>query len=369
MRTISQNAADFLTKLTPFVESDGARNWNQISREMPIPYQTLRDRMAGLKEDGMTILAIPDIEKIGLERIRGSFRLSKDHLNDVKSFFGGLHQSAGLRTYARLLLNQFFECEFLIPKVSVAELTNLLNKLEETGYIEDAKIKRLLWKDFLNLKTEFYDYSKKEWDVDFSSLSSDPSSFQIPSKSEPERFDYSDLLMIKELEMNSWIKSVEIAKRLGITFGDTIYHLNNHVFGRKLIKSFRLRWDGTREAWLKHSIVLAIISFRKISDEDLRHAISVLTSNPFTWSHMRTDDGTYLAELAFPIPQFPDMLQQISSKLLHLGLAPEFFVKDWSCLSTFTIPYLLYNQERSAWEFNAKNALEYTLQMVKTYST
>jgi hypothetical protein len=369
MRTISEKSADFLTKLGPFIELDGARNWNQISREMPIPYQTLRDRMKGLKEDGMTVLAIPDVEKIGLERVRASFNLAKEHQNEIKSFFGGLHQSAGLRTYARILLNHSFECEFLIPRGSVAELSKLLAKLQEVGYIGEPKIKRLLWKDFLRLKTQFYDYSKKEWDVDFSSLSSDPSSFEIPSRSEMTRFDYCDLQMIKELEMNSWIKSIEIAENIGLAFGDTIYHLNNHVFGRKLIKCFRLRWDGTREAWLKHSIISTIFTFPEISDENLRHAISILTSNPFTWSHMRTEDGTYLAELAFPISLFPDMLQQISSKLLHLGLVPEFAVKDWSCLSTFTIPYLLYNREKSTWEFKAENALEYTLQMVKTYSS
>jgi DNA-binding Lrp family transcriptional regulator len=366
MRTISEKSADFLTKLAPFIESDGARNWNQISREMPIPYQTLRDRMKGLKEDGMRILALPDVEKIGLERVRGSFRLSKAHVNEIKSFFAGLHESAGLRTYARLLLNYFFECEFLIPKGSIGELANFLNKLEEMGYIEDPKINSLLWKDFLRLKTEFYDYSKKEWGINFSALSSDPSSFEIPKNSEPVRFDYCDLLMIKELELDSWIKSIEIAKNIGLAFGDTIYHLNNHVFARKLIKGFRLRWDGTREAWLKHSIVLANITFPQISDDDLRHAISVLVSTPFVWSHMRTEDGSYLAELAFPIAQFPDILQQISSKLVQLGLAPELSLKDWSCMSSFTIPYLLYDRERSRWEFSAENALEGTLQLVKT---
>jgi hypothetical protein len=373
MRTVNAKDSDFLTKLARFVEADGARNWNQISRELSIPYVTLRDRMLSLKENGMTVLTIPDVEKIGLERVRGTFRLSREHLKDIKSLFGGLHQSAGLRSYARLLLNHVFECDFLIPKGTAYELSNLFAKLEALNYIEDANVSNLLWKDFLVLKTEFYDYSKKEWDVDFSNLSVDPSSFQVPQKSEVERFDYNDLLMIKEIEMNPWIKTVEIANKIGLQVGDATYHLNKHVLGgtsssRKLIKAFRLRWDGTREAWLKHSIILGFVKFKEISDDELKHAIGVLSASPFTWSHMRTEDGSYMAELVFPISQFPETMNYISSKLLQVGLVPEFYMKDWSCVSSFTIPYLLYNKERSSWNFNADLALEYTLQMVKTYS-
>ena len=40
------------------------------------------------------------------------FRLD---LTDVFSFFGGLHQNAGLHYFARSLSSHSFDCEFMIP--------------------------------------------------------------------------------------------------------------------------------------------------------------------------------------------------------------------------------------------------------------
>ncbi len=367
MRTISENAADFLSKLVPFVESDGARNWNEISREMPIPYMTLSKRMVKLKEDGFNLLGIPDFDKLGLERFRVFFKLMIQ-AKEVKPFFGGLHQSAGLKIYSRSMDTHMFDCEFAIPAGTLPQLRKLLDKLVDLKIIQNVEVRRLLWKDLLMLKTQFYDYSKKEWDVDFSALTGDPS-IEIPTKSEPQKFDYADLLMIKELEPDPWIKTVELAKKMGLQKGDAIYHLNKHVFGKKLIKSFKLYWWGNKEVWMKHSIILRTYIFKEISSEDARHAMSILTSAPFTWSHMMTEDGMYMAEMMFPLIQFSEASQYISDRLRESNLSPwQVLHKDWSCLSTFTIPYMLYNNERSRWEFNADYALDYTLQMIKTYS-
>lgn len=366
MRHISEDASDFLTKLVPFVDRDGARNLTEISKQLSIPYTTLRTRMVNLNERGIVVAAVPDVEKIGLERVRASFYLTAGE-KDLKPIFGGLHQSAGLRSYARSMIDQEIDCEFAIPKGTFEELSALLSKLEEMRLIQGFRTRRLIWKEILMLKTQFFDYSKGEWDVDFSRLTGDPS-VRIPVMSEPVRFDYSDLVMIKDLEMDSWLKTVELAKKANLEVGDAIYHLNKHVLGKKLIKTFRLRWNGRKEAWLKHSIIGATFVFKEIPEENARHAISVLTSSPFTWSHMRMEDGTYLAEALFPISQFQEAIQFISNQLRTVNLQPRFYMKDWSCVSTFTIPYMLYNRERHAWDFGAERALQYTLQMINTYS-
>jgi hypothetical protein len=368
LRRPSDNAADFLARLVPFVESDGARNLNQISRDLGIPYQTLRFRMMHLNDDGISVLAVPDIEKLGLERIRAFFKLVPS-LKDPRPFFRALHESSGLRSYSRAMDSQRFDCEFAIPQGRRDEFSELLVRLEEMKVIRNPEAKKLLWKEVSMLKTEFYDYSKGEWDVDFSYLSGDPSSIQIPAKSKPESIDYADLIMIKELEMNPWIKTVELAKKSAIATGDAAYHFNRHVFGRKLVRSFKLRWVGTKESWLKHSIISKTYVFEGISEEDARHAMSIMSSLPFVWSHMMMEDGTYMAETILPISQYPDATQYISGQLRALDLAPSLtFEKDWSCVSTFTIPYMLYNKNREVWEFRAERALESVLQRISPYS-
>jgi DNA-binding Lrp family transcriptional regulator len=368
LRTPNKDAADFLTRILPFVEQDGARNLNLISRELSIPYQTLWTRMMNLNKDGIIVAPTADYDKIGLERARVFFRLSPSIKDETMAFFGGLHQSAGLKLYARSLDNHIFDCEFALPKGTVGELQKLLEKLEELQFIRNVEVKKILWKDVLMLKTEFYDYSKHAWDVDFTKLSGDPSKVSIPTKNEQERFDYNDLFFIKEMEMDSWVKLVDLARKAHLQVGDAAYHFNRHVMDKGLIKYFRLKWSGPPKAWFKHSIISETYVFKKISDEDTRHAMSVLTSVPFSWSHMRMEDGTYMAEVILPLSQYLEGRQYISSQLRALDLAPELLEKDWSCLSTYTIPYLLYNREKSRWDFNAENALDYTLQMIRAYS-
>ncbi|MGI0090194.1 MAG: winged helix-turn-helix domain-containing protein, partial [Nitrososphaerales archaeon] len=254
MRIPNDNPAEFLSRIAPFVDSDGARNLNAVCRELSIPYQTLRFRMNRLGQQGISVVPIVDADKLGLQRVRASFRLSQD-IQNPKAILGGLHQKAGLKYYSRTLMSQELDCEFLVPKGSMIEFRRLLRALEEMKLLEDVEYKSLVWKEILMMKTKYFDYSSGQWDVDFSRLVSDPST-TIPKLSTQDiKLDYNDLLIIKSLEADPWIKVVDLAEKVNLPVGDVSYHLNRHVFGKRLISSFRLRWLGTKEAWSKHSIV------------------------------------------------------------------------------------------------------------------
>jgi DNA-binding Lrp family transcriptional regulator len=367
LRCPNDNASDFLLRILPFVESDGARNLNQISKELGIPYQTLRFRMIRLKDKGISVLAIPDIEKLGLEKVRVFFRLGFS-IGDPKGFFRGLHETSGLRSYSRTLDSQIFDCEFAIPEGTFEELLKLLQNLETMKVLVRPQLRKLVWKQVSMLKTEFYDYSRGEWDVDFASLSGNPCSVESPTKSKRDNIDYSDLLMIKEIEQDPWVKIVELANKSRLTAGDAAYHFNRHVFGKRLIQSFKLTWAGTKQAWLKHSIISKTYVFKGVFEEGARHVMSIFSSIPFVWSHMMMEGGTYMVETILPISQYTETTQYVSSQLRSLGISPSHtFEKDWSCLSSFTIPYMLFNRNKGSWEFKADQALENIPQLVRAY--
>ena len=364
MRPARDNPREFLTRIAPYIQSEGARNLNRIARDLAIPYPTLRFRIMRLNQQGMSVWPAIDAQRLGLERVRVSFYLSRE-VRNYKAFFGGLFQAAGLHYYSRSFLSQIFDCEFLIPRGSIGELDKVLKALEEMGIVGAVVTRKLAWKEVLMMNTEFYDYEHNEWDVDFSRLVGNPS-VTLPIASEPEKIDHYDLLIAKALQIDPWANVVDIAGELGITDSDVSYHMKKHVFGRKLIPGFRLKWTGTKNSWAKHTIAPFTLVFPEISDESSRHAMSVVTSVPFTWNHMRSEDGTYMTELLVPAAQIPDTLHYLSENLREIGLAPQVLHADWSCLSNYTIPYSMHNKQ-DGWSMNAEKSLGYVLQMIKTY--
>jgi DNA-binding Lrp family transcriptional regulator len=372
LRIPADNVANFLTRLTPFVEEEGARNLNKISDELSIPYQTLRFRMQRLRDQGISIIPIIDPEKLGLARFRVRLELSAD-IDDVFSFFGGLHQSAGLHYFARSLTSNVFDCEFLLPASKADELSKLLVALEEMSLVENADLRMLLWKEILGMKTRYFDYLHGVWDIDFTRLSGNPSDYEIgaamsslASSPRPPKFDGIDLQIIKSLQVDPWIKSVDIARNLKLTDSDISYHARHHVFGCKIVRGFKFKWIGSKESWAKHTVIGMTYVFNSIPDDLARHAMSIFTSCPFTWNHMRSEAGEYIAELLIPVSQMPDTINYLASGLRALKLRPdEINYPDWSCSQNYTIPYLMFNNE-VGWEFECERSLGYIIQMIKS---
>ena len=375
MRVASDSAEKFLARVTPFVERDGARNMLNISSKLDIPYQTVRFRLGRLREQGISISPFVDVEGLGLRRYRVSFDFrSEDEAKEVTPFFGGLHQAAGLHYYARSLVSHEFDTEFMIPKDKQDELYKLLNSLRELSFLDNIVVRQIRWKEVLMMKTEYYDYSNGEWDVDFSKLRASTSAGHYSAITEEGRtneknFDHIDLVIIKSLQLDSACEICELSKKLNVTDSDVAYHMNKHVIARKLIPSFRLKWTGTKDAWLKHTIVMMTYKFTNLSDDLLRHAISIMTSVPFTFNHLRTRDGAYFVELSVPIGYLAEMMKYLSDNLRQMKLRPdEIIYPDWAATMNYTIPYHLH-EEKSGWHFDAETGLGLILQMVKSYGT
>ena len=368
MRIPADNISEFLNRLSPFVDEDGARNLNKISEELGIPYQTLRFRVARLKDQGIAITPIVEPTKLGLARFRVSLEMSPD-LTDYASFFGGLHQSAGLHFYARSLSTHAFDSEFMIPPDKESELSKLLRALGEMGFIEKVRMRRLIWKEIIGMKTKYYDYANHAWDIDFSRLLADPSDYRASPRSATSlgqnKYDHIDLQIIKSLQIDPWIKSVDISKKLNLTDSDISYHMRNHVFGLKMVSGFKFMWIGSSESWTKHSVIPIMYYFDSLSEESARHAMSVFTACPFTWNHMLTIEGEYIAELIIPVSQMSETIRYIAGGLRPLKLRPtDMGYPDWFCSQNYTIPYQMHSSE-SGWQFDAERSLGYVIQMIR----
>lgn len=321
--------------------------------------------MMNLGQYGISVRAIPDTQKIGLETVRAVFELPSS-VKNIRSFLEELHRSAGLRSYAKVMFSRAFDCEFCVPLGAVPELQRMFLKLEKLGLVRDIDLKRILWKDPLELRPASFDYSKKEWSFNLRELLATEDDgdqrvqVQTPKRTGLARFDYTDLLMIKELESNAWIKTVDLARKASLPVGDAAYHVNRHVFDRELIRGFKLCWTGSREEQADHSIIVKTFAFAGLSegDEASRRAVAAFASLPFARSHMRAEDGTYFIEVAFPIGRYPEASQLISARLESVDLNPLVLESDWSCTANFTMPVSLFNKDQAVWIFRVDDTVE-----------
>jgi hypothetical protein len=313
--------------------------------------------MLHLKDIGISIIPIVQVERIGLIRVRASFELEANKIRELKHFFTVLNETAGLRYYSRSSMTRKFDCEFNIPEGTLGVLSTLLEKLEDSQILSGVSLRRVLWKDFPNLKTEYFDYPRGFWDVDYTRLSSKPSTTVRNEFVEAGlAFDEKDLLITKELEIDPWSKVTELSKKLDYPARVAGYHLSEHVLG-EIIRSFRIRWIGSQDAWSKHSIIGMTLVFRNVSNQIARHIMAVLTGVPFLWSHSRTEHSGYLAEFLIPLQMFTETTQFISGGLEQIGVTPEILLPDWSCSSSYTIPYQLFNQAERSWRFDVDKTI------------
>ncbi len=365
MRLQRHDKRNFLEALAPFIEQDGARNLKRISDKLGIPYQTLRVRMLQLDEIGISIYTIVDPEKVGLERVHVEFKVPSEIDPSLKSLLGGLHQSSGLVHYERIFHTQSFNCQFMIPMGRLRDLRKVLRTLQDMNLLSDVTSRKIIWRHILPMKAQYYDYGNAAWDIDFSQIRADPS-ISIPEPSRQDRCDHIDVMIVKSMQLDPLIKSVEIAKQVGVTPEDISYHIKKHVFGLKQVPRFTMKWNGPKEAWSKHSILGATFVFPNLSDEETRHAMSVLTSLPFTWAQTRTEDGTYFAETIVPINFLSETSRYLSDNFRALGLVPQVGYVDWSCTSSYTVPHTMHASSKG-WTLKAEESLGYILEMVKTY--
>ncbi len=136
-----------------------------------------------------------------------------------------------------------------------------------------------------------------------------------------------------------------------------------------MISGFKFMWIGSTDSWAKHSVVPMMYFFNSLSEDSARHAMSIFTACPFTWNHMWTEDGEYVAELIIPVSQMAETIRYLANGLRPLKLkATDISYPDWFCSQNYTIPYLMHRAD-SGWQFDAERSLGYVIQMIREKSS
>ena len=336
----------------------------EISRRLGQFKESVRYRYkTKLLEKGFAVQAIIDHEKLGLRRVIVVADFADEFIPHVRAIALAMNQLCYVVLYARTIPDGRFIIHASVPEDYVDSFASLVATLREKGILSGFEISTYQWFRNIPMRPEFYDFNTGRWDFDWSATSEmrREAAGYLPSRR--EKFDYADLLILKELHIDATRSMTEIASKLKINYKKLAWHYQTHVLGRRLAKGYRINWMGTRydtkiEKALhrRHRIVFLSVILKSLDQVERMVLMSELNKLPFLWAEAGGGND-YFAQFAFPVDFMTEGLQFLQKILEPLRDRAKFYIEDASDELAFTFSYQLYDQEAKKWLFDPAGVL------------
>ena len=219
----------------------GSRNISKLAATINMPSATLRRRINYLRSHfSLRFLGALYHTHIGLRKVL-VFAESKPGYeellyNCLKSHDYWLYVSPCVGASKCLAI-------YGIPAGREKEFEEFLNRLEELDPICNVKFFWSTCFQNINVTSAWFDNTFEEWIFPWDSWLKEvltkkgelPYTLKDPDDY-PQKADWIDIMILKELEKNCKIKLKEIAKMLGISLQRVKYHFRNHVIEEKMFE-------------------------------------------------------------------------------------------------------------------------------------
>lgn len=314
-------------------------------------------------ERGFAVQAMADHEKLGLKRVVVISEFAEAYKPYSHAILTSMNELCYVVSFAKIIPSGLYKIEASVPEEFIPSFIEFIHKLKEKGLFRSVRTFQFDWVRNPPMRAEFFDFKTGRWDYDWSSSTNtnfDSASFGPCQKI---GFDYSDLLILKELQVDASRSLVEITKKLGMNYKKLAWHYSTHVLRRGLLKGYRLNWIGTRydqriERALHrmHTYVPIELLAWGLGVVERQELASKVNKLPFIWLES-SGPREYYAQLVFPIDSIIEALQYLEKLISPLRERVEYFLMDQSSSLSFTFSYQLYDQERKTWVFDEASLL------------
>jgi hypothetical protein len=330
----------------------------EISRRLGQFKESVRYRYKEkILNKGFAVQAVVDHEKLGLRRVVVVLDFADEYKRFSQSILASMNELCFLVSFSKTMPRGYYIANFSAPNEFVDELKLFLSAMKEKGMFSRLDIVDFDWIRFAPMKSEFYDFDTGRWDFDWTAKTASDfvSAHYMPSSL--AKFDYVDLLLIKELQMDANKSLKEISDKLKVNYKKLAWHYTTHVMERRLLSGYRVNWMGTRYDYAiekalhrQHRYFAVDLVVRGVTEHEtmaLRQAVDRL---PFLWSEAVGEN--YFCEFAFPVDFVVEGLQYLTEAISGVKERTEIYTIDQSDAASFTISYNRFNQARKKWEFN-----------------
>ena len=329
------------------IKKYGPKNISAISRATGLPAETIRYRIKNqLKEMGIRFHVSINYLKLGLVRSWLFLDFSLQVTKIVPEILDLLAKRGYLTYYAKVIPHGYYIAMPTIPYSALEKYKNFLDELVRLDILKEYRMTDLQYLKHLSLRSEFYDFTTRTWNVPWSKLDyetkREPSSIQMDYSRVP--IDKIDLLILKEFQINASQSLTSIAKKINVPEKQVRYHYKNHIEEGRIIDNYIVRWQADRYQLTNKYILSCFIEFSDLTKSDVTYINSILEKFPFTWMIAISVDRTKMVSQIFmPISQYYDALTFLSDRLYMFKERFKLHIIDYQKAEAYTIPYESFN--------------------------
>ncbi len=311
---------------------------------------------------GIAVAAAVDYERLGLKRLILVLDFNEEYKGYAQAIFTAMNELSYLISYSRALVGGQYVVNVSAPADSFQEVKDFYLALKDKGMFRSVEALEFDWVRTVPMKAEFYDFDTGRWDFqrwDPPTVDPDAAAY-MPSNS--SKFDYVDLLIIKELQMDANKSLKEISDKLDISYKKLAWHHTTHVRSKKLISGYIVNWMGTgydyaidKALHRKHRYFAVDLVVRNVSEYETVCLRQQVDRIPFLWGEAA---GTnYFAQFAFPVDLVVEGLQFIGKVTAPLKDRVSLYTIDQTDATRFTVSYKQYDSGRKKWQFDKPSLL------------
>jgi len=311
---------------------------------------------------GFAIHARVNYEGLGLQRVVMKVSLNGAYSGYARELFLAMNKLCYLVSFNQLLPDGNFMVHASVPKEHREGFIDLMKHLKDLGVFASVEFYTFDWFTNTPMRAEFFDFEHGNWDFDWTK-SVEPAKDDDSRHSEQFTFDKLDLLILKELQMDSSRSLSEMRESIKANNGEDInyktlaWHWARHVQEKRMTNGYTLRWMGTtydsvadRAKHRQHRYVAISVLVRGVSDQERVALIGEMNKLPFLWCEAAGKD--YHAQLAFPVDMVNDAFSFLKDALAPFGPRATYSVLDQTNSLSFTLSYTLFDDQKRQWMFN-----------------
>jgi hypothetical protein len=331
---------------------------NRIARELGVHKETARYwYKERLLKRGYTVQAIPNHEKLGLQRMVVFAEFSERFKPYADAILMAMSELCYLGSFMKTLPDDYYSIQASVPKERSRDWMEFVYALKKRGLFASVKVAPFEWVRVVPFRSEMYNFDTDSWQYDWTSKPKAEPSTSNFTPSPMGKFDFVDLSLIKQLQINPDTSLVEAQKKIQVNYKTLDWHYRVHLVGNDLLKGYLVNWAGTRydpklERALhrRHRYMWVELLVMNTTQSDAMELMANISRLPFVW--LEAGGQNYFAQIAFPMETMTEALEFLKMVVSPFRQKASWHFMDQANALRFSLVPSLYNQESKRWRFD-----------------